>query len=68
VKFLIDNQLPPLLATWFTSRGHEAFHVLDVKLAQAKDHEIWNYAEIEGLILLQRIMISPNGLLFQARA
>jgi predicted nuclease of predicted toxin-antitoxin system len=54
VKFLIDNQLPHLLATWFTSHGHEAFHVLDVSLAQAKDRSIWDYAEAKGIVLVTK--------------
>jgi predicted nuclease of predicted toxin-antitoxin system len=27
VRFLIDAQLPPRLATFLTTRGHEAVHV-----------------------------------------
>ena len=27
MRFLVDAQLPPRLATWLTVEGHEALHV-----------------------------------------
>jgi predicted nuclease of predicted toxin-antitoxin system len=54
VKFLIDNQLPPALAKWLISHGHEALHVLDVGLAEAKDEKIWEYAAANSLALITK--------------
>ena len=50
MKFLIDNQLPPALARWLISHRQQALHVLDVRLSQAKDNEVWHYAEANALI------------------
>jgi len=33
VKFLVDAQLPPMLADWLRKAGHEALHVQDVGFA-----------------------------------
>lgn len=43
--FLIDAQLPPSIAQFVVAQGHEANHVSDVGLQEAKDNEFWNYAE-----------------------
>ena len=37
MRLLVDAQLPPALARWLTSQGHDAQHVFDVGLAQAAD-------------------------------
>jgi predicted nuclease of predicted toxin-antitoxin system len=50
VKFLVDNQLPAALARWLVSRGHEAMHVLDVELTQAKDE----YVSAKSLVLITK--------------
>ena len=44
MRFLVDAQLPPALARWLASRGHEASHVMDHGLEAASDPEIWNFA------------------------
>jgi predicted nuclease of predicted toxin-antitoxin system len=44
VKFIVDAQLPPLLAEELRKAGHDAVAVRDVGLRSAKDSEIWNYA------------------------
>ena len=54
MKFLVDNQLPWALAKWLISRGQEAVHVLDLGLAQAKDKEIWKYAQAHSLVLITK--------------
>jgi len=48
VKFIVDNQLPVVLATYLRERGFDCQHVLDVGLTQALDSEICAYAEPEG--------------------
>jgi predicted nuclease of predicted toxin-antitoxin system len=54
VKFLVDNQLPPALAKWLVSRGHEAVHVLVIKLADAKDKGVRNYAQTQAFIVITK--------------
>ena len=40
---MVDNQLPGALARFLTERGHPSAHVLDLKMDEAKDIQIWNY-------------------------
>ncbi len=54
MKFLVDNQLPTALAKWLISHGHEASHVLDAGLSEAKDREIWDYATLSSLVLVTK--------------
>lgn len=54
MKFLVDNQLPAALAKWLASHGQEAVHVLDLGLADAKDEEIWKYAQAHSLVLITK--------------
>jgi predicted nuclease of predicted toxin-antitoxin system len=44
MRFLIDAQLPPVLATWLATRGHEAQPVRDVSLRSAEDTAIAAFA------------------------
>lgn len=44
MRFVVDAQLPPALACYLTSRGHEAVHVGDLGMAAAEDGAIWRYA------------------------
>ena len=44
MRFLIDNQLPAVLASWLRERGHVAEHVREIGLSRAKDKVIWDYA------------------------
>ena len=37
MKFLVDNQLPPMLARFLVTQGHEARHVSDLGLGDADD-------------------------------
>ena len=41
MRFLVDTQLPRRLVDWIGAQGHDADHVLDLKLAQSKDNAIW---------------------------
>lgn len=41
MRFLVDAQLPPALARWLASQGHQADHVGDLGLAAAMDRVIW---------------------------
>jgi predicted nuclease of predicted toxin-antitoxin system len=44
MRFLVDAQLPPLLARHLVSLGHEAEHAVDVGLEQSSDRDIWKFA------------------------
>ncbi len=52
MRFLIDAQLPPALARWLSSAGHDAGHVADIGLAGARDGEIWAYALSAGAVIV----------------
>ncbi len=44
MRFLVDEQLPPVLARWLSDGGRPAEHVADVLLGSAPDPAIWDYA------------------------
>lgn len=44
MKFLIDNQLPIGLVSFFKSHGVEASQVIHHQLDEATDQEIWSFA------------------------
>jgi len=54
VKFLIDAQLPPMLAEWLRKAGHDALHVQEVNLRDADDAVIRAYASRDGSILITK--------------
>jgi predicted nuclease of predicted toxin-antitoxin system len=54
VRFLVDAQLPPALARYLVSAGHEAEHVNDLALARAGDREIWRRAVDRDLIVVTK--------------
>jgi predicted nuclease of predicted toxin-antitoxin system len=55
VKFLIDAQLPPMLAEWLRKAGHEAQHVREVGLLDADDAAIRAHAA-----KVQAVLITKN--------
>lgn len=48
MRYLIDAQLPPALTRFLTANGEDAVHVLDVKMMEASDDEIWDLAGRDG--------------------
>jgi predicted nuclease of predicted toxin-antitoxin system len=54
VKFLVDAQLPPVLAHWLREAGHDAQAVREVGLQEAEDAAIWNHALTTGAIILTK--------------
>jgi predicted nuclease of predicted toxin-antitoxin system len=44
VRFLVDANLPPALAQWLVSEGHEAQHVSELGMEAMPDREIWKRA------------------------
>ena len=52
MKFLVDANLPPALARWLVSEGHQGHHVNDFGLEAMPDHEIWARArELDACIV-----------------
>jgi predicted nuclease of predicted toxin-antitoxin system len=52
VKFLVDANLPPALARWLASEGHEAHHVVDFGMEATSDRAIWARArELDACIV-----------------
>jgi predicted nuclease of predicted toxin-antitoxin system len=54
VKFLVDHQLPPALATFLQSHGHIAQHVREVGLKSDDDLTIWEHVVANELILISK--------------
>ena len=54
MKFIVDQQLPPILVKWFEERGHRAEHVFFAGLSEADDPVIWNRALAESLIIVTK--------------
>ena len=54
MKFVIDQQLPATLASWFEKRGFEAVHVRDIGMRAAADAEIWRYALSHGAVVVTK--------------
>lgn len=54
MRFLIDAQLPPALATWLEIQGHEAEHVGDCGLGSESDLSIRLYADRVGAAIITK--------------
>lgn len=54
VRFLVDAQLPPLLAQRLREAGHEAQAVRDVGLREADDGAIWKHALAVGAAIVTK--------------
>lgn len=52
MKFIIDENLSPRLASWLCERGHDAVHVLDVGLGGQPDTDIIARAGQEGRMII----------------
>lgn len=62
MRFIVDAQLPPALARFFESRGHEARHVADLGLLDSSDTAIWNHALANGAIVVTKDEDFPHRL------
>lgn len=54
MKFLVDAQLPPALATWIVERGHEAQHVANIGMVSATDEDVWRFALSTGAVVVTK--------------
>jgi len=52
MRFLVDNSLSPQAARLLLQSGHDAVHVRDLKMATARDEEIFDVAARQKRILL----------------
>jgi predicted nuclease of predicted toxin-antitoxin system len=54
VRFLVDAQLPPLLADWLREQGHKADHVYALSDLCIDDNAIWELAVRDGYIVVTK--------------
>jgi predicted nuclease of predicted toxin-antitoxin system len=54
LKFVVDAQLPPALASWIAARGHQAEAVRDIGLREAADRAIWEFALSQSAIIVTK--------------
>jgi predicted nuclease of predicted toxin-antitoxin system len=54
MRFLVDAQLPPALASWITAQGHEAAAVRDLGLRDSPDSAIWEHAQTTDAIIVTK--------------
>lgn len=54
MKFVVEAQLPPLLAAWLRAQSHDAVALRDVGLRNADDPEIWAYADEEAAVIVTK--------------
>lgn len=54
MRFLVDQQLPPVLAERLRAAGHDAVHVRDLGLSAAPDTAIWNEARRDNAVVISR--------------
>jgi predicted nuclease of predicted toxin-antitoxin system len=52
MRFLVDNALPPVLATLLSRAGHDALHVRTIGLQRAQDNVIFDKAAAEDRIVV----------------
>ena len=54
VRFLVDAQLPLVLARQLATTGHEAIHVAEVGMLTARDRDLWEHAAAIGATLVTK--------------
>ncbi len=54
MKFVVDAQLPPSLADWLKTQGHDADHVSILLSLDASDDDIWRLARMEHRIIVTK--------------
>jgi predicted nuclease of predicted toxin-antitoxin system len=52
MRFLLDMNLPPAIADWLRSEGHDAVHVREIGFADLPDREVFARAAEEGRIVI----------------
>ena len=54
MRFLVDEQLPPVLVDYLRGAGHAADHLSAIGLGEATDVEIWVYASRESAAIVTK--------------
>ena len=54
MNFLVVAQLPPALAHWIKSQGHDATHVLELGFHNADDSTIWQHARQSNAVMISK--------------
>lgn len=54
MQFLLDVHMPLSAAVWLRSRGHNASHVAELGMREAKDEAIWQLAVETGAVLISK--------------
>jgi predicted nuclease of predicted toxin-antitoxin system len=54
MRFLVDAQLPPVLARWLSVKGHQAEHIADRQVQAASDAAIWDYALRHAAVMITK--------------
>ena len=52
MRFLLDMNLPPAMADWLRSDGHDAVHIRETGYAELPDREIFARAAEDGRIVV----------------
>ena len=52
MRFLLDMNLPPAVAEWLQSKGHDAVHIREIGLGRLPDREVFARAAEEGWIVV----------------
>jgi predicted nuclease of predicted toxin-antitoxin system len=52
MRFLLDMNLPPAVAEWLQSEGHDAVHIRQIGLGQLPDRDVFARAAGEGRIVV----------------
>jgi len=52
MRFLLDMNLPPAVAEWLQSKGHDAAHIREIGLGHLPDREVFARAAEEGRIVV----------------
>ena len=54
MNFLVDHQLPAALARFLESQGHQARHVRELGMTEAKDISIWQTAAAQNAVVISK--------------
>jgi predicted nuclease of predicted toxin-antitoxin system len=54
LKFIVDQQLPPLLAAWLRQQGFDALHTRELDRRDASDDEIWAAACADAATVISK--------------
>ncbi len=54
MRFLIDTQLPKMLARRLEREGHMTEHVLDLDLGQSPANDVWRHAEKNDAVIVSK--------------